>query len=90
MNIFNRLRALVSRKQKPSITMGICVFRIEQPIPIKDRLQKGKAWYGYWDQEEKVWNWGLQNSPYPDDTHYFPVSTDLLPVRCFCPLEVDK
>lgn len=85
MGIFNRLRASVSRQQKSSITMALHVIRVEEPILIENHRQHGKAFYGYWDQEEKVWHWGLQEHPYPEDTHYLPTNTELLPVRCCQP-----
>jgi hypothetical protein len=70
--------------------MGLCVFRVEEPIPIEDHRQHGKVWYGWWDKDEKAWHWGLQESSYPEDTHYLPVSTELLPVRCFYPLRIEQ
>ena len=76
--------------KNPSITIGVCAFRVEEPIPIEDHRQHGKVWYGYWDKKEKVWHWGLQESPYPEDTHYLPINTELLPVRSLCPLEVEE
>lgn len=90
MNIFNRLRALASRPKGSSITLGLHVITVKEPIPIEDRRQHGKVWYGYWNKEEKVWNWGLQEFPYPEDTHYLPANVELLPVRSFCPLEVEE
>ena len=70
--------------------MALHVIRVEEPIPIDDHRQHGKVWYGYWDKEEKVWNWSLQESPYLEDTHYLPANVELLPVRSFCPLEVEE
>lgn len=90
MSILNRLRASFSRQQKSSITFGLYVITIKEPIPIEDHRQHGKVWYGCWDKEEKVWNWSLQESPYREDTHYLPANAELLPVRSFCPLEVEE
>jgi hypothetical protein len=85
MNILKRLFPQPKPTSNSPVTMALQVLRVDRPIPLSERKPDGWAWYGQWDKHRRLWHWGWQDEPYPEDTHWLPESVDVLPTRSFAP-----
>jgi hypothetical protein len=96
----NLLSRLLSRiKPKPLkgepndvITFGIAAFQIKKPVLLSEEKPgpndvdaNGYCLYGFWNKEDDAWEFGLQNRPYDEDTHWLPVSSEVTAHKLFRP-----
>ena len=96
----NLLSRLFSRiKPKPLkgepndvITFGIAAFQIKKPVSLSEEKPgpndvdaNGYCLYGFWNKEDDAWEFGLQNCPYDEDTHWLPASSEVTPHKLFRP-----
>jgi len=96
----NFLSRLLSRiKSKPLkggpsnvITFGIAAFQIKKPVLLSEEKPgpndvdaKGRCLYGLWNKEDDAWEFGLQDCPYDEDTHWLPASSEVTPHKLFRP-----
>ena len=90
MNLFQRFFSPRSQKDDidslPGLNIGVKFVQIEEPIPLTERKPDGLAWFASWDRCQFCWSaWNLRDCPWPDDTHWLPANTEVLPGRCYPP-----
>jgi hypothetical protein len=96
-NFLSRLFSRVESKPlkgeaKGSFTFGIAAFQIKKPVLLLeekpepgDMDDEGRCLYGLWNEEEDAWEFGLQDCPYDEDTHWLPASSEVTPHKLFRP-----
>lgn len=79
---------------RPRTVLGVCSvpLQVALPIPLTERQPEpadcdglGQALYGCWDSEDGRWNWGLQNHPDLQDTHWVSAHAEAVPETAFRP-----
>jgi hypothetical protein len=65
--------------------MGMSLITVPRPISLDRERPEGMLWFGFWNHTDGLWVWALQWQPAKIDTHWLPLKTELLPVRCFPP-----
>lgn len=75
-----------------SLALGIVCITIREPISLSkekpgpdDLDAQGRCLYGFWEEEEDAWEFGLEDYPYDEDTHWLPASSEVTPRKLFRP-----
>ena len=96
-NLLSRLFSRIESKPlkgevKSSLTLGIAAFQIKKPVLLLeekpgpgDRDGEARCLYGFWNEEDDAWEFGLQDCPYDEDTHWLPASSEVTPHKLFRP-----
>lgn len=91
--LISRIKSkLLKGEVRSSLAFGIAAFQIKEPISLSkerpgadDVDAEGRCLYGLWNKEEDAWEFGLQDCPYAGDTHWLPVSCEVVPHKIFKP-----
>jgi hypothetical protein len=96
-NFLSRLLSRITSKPleseaSASLTVGFAFITIKEPVLLSkekpgpdDMDSEGRCLYGLWSKEDDAWEFGLQDYPYDEDTHWLPASSEVTPRKLFRP-----